>query len=121
MWRNTAKGKGANSLAEEKIMIVDDELVVHEILTHYLKREGFQVLSVYSGDHAMDKIVTDKPDLILLDILLPRMDGLEICHEIRKISDVPIIFITSKHATHEIALGLGIGGDDYIKKPFSTV
>lgn len=108
-------------MAGEKIMIVDDEAVVHQLLTHYLQREGFTVFSVYSGSHALDKIITYKPDLILLDILLPGMDGLEICRELRKKSDVPIIFITSRDAPHEVALGLGIGGDDYVKKPFNPV
>jgi len=108
-------------LAGEKIMIVDDEAVVHELLTHYLEREGFKVLSVYSGSHVLDKTDFFRPDLILLDILLPGLDGLEICHELRKKSEVPIIFITSRDAPHEVALGLGIGGDDYVKKPFNPV
>jgi len=108
-------------LAGEKIMIVDDEAVVHELLTHYLEREGFKVFSVYSGSHVLDKTAFHKPDLILLDILLPGLDGIEICHELRKKTDVPIIFITSRDAPHEVALGLGIGGDDYVKKPFNPV
>jgi DNA-binding response OmpR family regulator len=108
-------------LAGEKIMIVDDEAVVHELLTHYLEREGFKVFSVYSGSHVLDKTAFHKPDLILLDILLPGLDGIEICHELRKKSEVPIIFITSRDAPHEVALGLGIGGDDYVKKPFNPV
>lgn len=108
-------------MAGEKIMIVDDEAVVHELLTHYLEREGFKVFSVYNGSHVLDKAAFHKPDLILLDILLPELDGLEICHELRKKTDVPIIFITSRDAPHEVALGLGIGGDDYIKKPFNPV
>jgi DNA-binding response OmpR family regulator len=108
-------------LAGEKIMIVDDEAVVHELLTHYLEREGFRVFSVYSGSHVLEKTAFHKPDLILLDILLPGLDGLEICHELRKKSEVPIIFITSRDAPHEVALGLGIGGDDYVKKPFNPV
>jgi DNA-binding response OmpR family regulator len=102
-------------------MIVDDEAVVHELLTHYLEREGFKVFSVYSGSHVLDKTAFHKPDLILLDILLPGLDGIEICHELRKKTDVPIIFITSRDAPHEVALGLGIGGDDYVKKPFNPV
>lgn len=108
-------------MAGEKIMIVDDEAVVHELLTHYLEREGFRVFSVYSGSHVLEKTAFHKPDLILLDILLPGLDGLEICHELRKKSEVPIIFITSRDAPHEVALGLGIGGDDYVKKPFNPV
>lgn len=108
-------------MAGEKIMIVDDEAVVHELLTHYLNREGFEVFSIYNGSDVLDKTASYKPDLILLDVLLPELDGLEICHELRKKSDVPIIFITSKDAPHEVALGLGIGGDDYIKKPFNPV
>lgn len=102
-------------------MIVDDESVVHELLAHYLEREGFKVFSVYNGSLVMEQIEFHKPDLILLDILLPGYDGLEICLELRKITDVPVIFITSKNAPHEVALGLGIGGDDYIKKPFDPV
>ncbi len=108
-------------MAGEKIMIVDDEAVVHELRTHYLEREGFKVFSVYSGSHVLDKTAFHKPDLILLDILLPGLDGIEICHELRKKSEVPIIFITSRDAPHEVALGLGIGGDDYVKKPFNPV
>ncbi len=108
-------------MAGEKIMIVDDEAVVHELLTHYLKREGYEVLSVYSGSHVLDKAASSEPDLILLDILLPGLDGLELCQELRKKSNVPIIFITSRDAPHEVALGLGVGGDDYIKKPFNHV
>lgn len=108
-------------MTDEKIMIVDDEAVVHELLTYYLEREGFKVFSVYSGSHVLDKAASYNPDLILLDILLPALDGLEICHELRKKSNVPIIFITSRDAPHEVALGLGIGGNDYIKKPFSPV
>ncbi len=108
-------------MAGERIMIVDDDEVVHELLSHHLQREGFEVSSVYSGSQVLDKTASYRPDLILLDILLPELDGLEICHELRKKSDVPVIFITSRDAPHEVALGLGIGGDDYIKKPFNPV
>jgi len=105
----------------KKILIVDDEAVVHEILSRYLRREGFQVFSVRDGDDALDSIRTHKPDLILLDILLPGLDGLEICRELRKETDIPVIFITSKDASFDLALGLGVGGDDYIKKPFDPI
>ena len=92
-------------MAGEKIMIVDDESVVHELLAHYLEREGFKVFSVYNGSLVMEQIEFHKPDLILLDILLPGYDGLEICLELRKITDVPVIFITSKNAPMRLRWG----------------
>jgi len=108
-------------LAGEKILVVDDEAVVQKLITHYLTREGFQVITAGTGYTALEIIRREKPDLILLDILLPELDGLEICHEIRGETDVPIIFITSKGETMDVALGLGVGGDDYIRKPFDPL
>lgn len=108
-------------MAGEKILIVDDEAVVKEILTHYLKKENFKVTAAGGGISALDSIGAERPDLIILDILLPDLDGLEICREIRRKTDVPIIFVTSKTDSLDLALGLGIGGDDYIKKPFNPI
>jgi len=108
-------------VAGEKILIVDDEAVVREILSYHLKKEDYRVLTAVHGQEAMKLARRENPDLILLDILLPFIDGLELCQELRKESDVPILFITSKNNTFDLALGLGVGGDDYIKKPFDPV
>ncbi|BAF60568.1 response regulator [Pelotomaculum thermopropionicum SI] len=108
-------------MAGEKILVVDDEAVVQKLLTHYLTREGFQVITAGTGYTALEAIRREKPDLILLDILLPELDGLEICREIRSETDVPIIFITSRDKTMDVAIGLGVGGDDYVKKPFDPL
>lgn len=108
-------------MAGEKILVVDDEAVVQKLITHYLTREGFQVITAGTGYTAMEIIRRERPDLIILDILLPELDGLEICREIRSETDVPIIFLTSKSKTMDIAIGLGVGGDDYIKKPFDPL
>ena len=108
-------------LAGEKILVVDDEIVVQELLNHYLTKDGFQVITAGSGYAALEIIRGEKPDLILLDILLPELDGLEICREIRREKDMPIIFITSRGDTMDVTLGLGVGGDDYIRKPFDPI
>ncbi|HOV80345.1 MAG TPA: response regulator transcription factor [Bacillota bacterium] len=108
-------------MAGEKILVVDDEAVVQKLITHYLVKEGFRVVTADTGYTALETIRREKPDLILLDILLPELDGLEICQEIRDETDVPIIFITSKGDTLDVALGLGVGGDDYIRKPFDPI
>ncbi|MCL6611564.1 MAG: response regulator, partial [Peptococcaceae bacterium] len=108
-------------MAGEKILVVDDEAVVQKLITHYLSREGFQVITAGTGYTAMEIIRRERPDLIILDILLPELDGLEICREIRSETDVPVIFLTSKSETMDVALGLGVGGDDYIKKPFDPL
>lgn len=121
MFIDDSGSKGVECLAGEKIMVVDDEAVVREILTHYLHKDGFQVISTGDGYSAMTLIRKDKPDLILLDILLPELDGLEVCQVIRRETDVPVIFITSKGETMDVALGLGVGGDDYIRKPFDPI
>ncbi|NLI11130.1 MAG: response regulator transcription factor [Peptococcaceae bacterium] len=108
-------------MAGEKILVVDDEAVVQKLIAHYLAKEGFQVITADTGYTALEMIRREKPDLILLDILLPELDGLEICQEIRSETNVPIIFITSKGETMDVALGLGVGGDDYVRKPFDPL
>lgn len=107
-------------MAGEKILIIDDEAVVRELISHYLLKEGFKVFT-NSGNDVFEQVQRLKPDLILLDVLLPEIDGMEICRELRKETNVPIIFITSKNNSLDLALGLGVGGDDYITKPFEVV
>ncbi|WP_028546710.1 response regulator transcription factor [Paenibacillus taiwanensis] len=106
-------------MAEHKILIVDDELEITELISLYLKREGFKVYVADNGHAALELARTVKPDLIVLDILLKSLDGIEVCKQIRKTSTVPIIFISCKSDDVDIILGLTIGGDDYITKPFS--
>lgn len=108
-------------MAGERILVVDDEAVVHEIIGRYLQKEGYDVLHAYNGSEAMEVIYSGKPDLMLLDVLMPKLDGIEVCQEIRKITNIPILFVTSKDESFDMAMGFGAGGDDYIKKPFDPV
>lgn len=108
-------------MAGEKILVVDDEAMIRKVLEHHLIREGFQVLTAEDGRSVLELIHTYNPDLIILDVLLPALDGIEICRLIRKNSNIPIIFLSSKMDQSDIVLGLGIGGDDYIVKPFKPM
>ena len=103
-----------------KIMVVDDDKNISELLRLYLEKEGFSVLAAYDGHDAVRKFQDSEPDLVLLDIMLPGMDGWQVCREIRKASDKPIIMITAKGETFDKVLGLELGADDYIVKPFDT-
>jgi len=102
-----------------KIMIVDDEASIVELVSLYMKREGFEVVSTNDGRNVMPFIHKEKPDLIILDVLLPGLGGLDVCRAIRKTADIPIIFISCKRDDSDIIEGLAIGGDDYVTKPFS--
>lgn len=104
---------------KEKILVVDDEQEIVELIMIYLQKEGFEVITCDRGDEVLRHIDEHQPDLIILDVLLPGLDGIEACREIRKHSNVPIIFISCKSDDMDIILGLGVGGDDYMVKPFS--
>ena len=99
-----------------KILIVDDD----ELLRLYLEKDGFETVVANNGEQAVDYAAKYMPDLILLDIMLPKLDGWQVCREIRKSSDVPIIMLTAKGETFDKILGLELGADDYISKPFDT-
>lgn len=101
------------------ILICDDQESVHETIGEYLKIEGMDYISAYDGLDALNKAKTIKPDLILLDLMMPKMFGTDVCKEIRKNSDVPIIMLTAKSETIDKIIGLEVGADDYIAKPFS--
>ncbi|MFI3174501.1 MAG: response regulator transcription factor [Bacillota bacterium] len=103
-----------------KILIVDDERNIAELLALYLEKEGYDTKEVHDGREALIVAETMKPSLILLDLMLPGMDGYQICSEIRKTSKVPIIMLTAKGETFDKVLGLELGADDYIVKPFDT-
>ena len=107
-------------MANERILIVDDDLNICELLRLYLEKDGFQTEIVTDGITAVESFKKLNPDMVLLDIMLPGMDGWQICREIRKTSQTPIIMLTAKGETFDKVLGLELGADDYITKPFET-
>lgn len=107
-------------MANQKILIVDDDANICELLRLYLEKDGFDTEVVTDGLRALDAFKSAEPDLVLLDIMLPGMDGWQICRAIRKTSQTPIIMLTAKGETFDKVLGLELGADDYITKPFET-
>ena len=103
-----------------KILVVDDDTNISELLRLYLEKNGFSVITCADGATAIEVEKKEKPSLILLDIMLPKFDGWQVCREIRKTSEVPIIMVTAKNETFDKILGLELGADDYISKPFDT-
>ena len=103
-----------------KILVVDDDKNICELLRLYLEKEGYSVTLAYDGEEALGKFNTLSPDMVLIDIMLPGLDGWQVCREIRKKSNVPIIMTTAKGETFDKVLGLELGADDYIVKPFDT-
>ena len=104
--------------AKTKILIVDDDEHISELISLYLIRDGYDTREVHDGKSAVEEFKSYNPDLIMLDRMLPAMDGYEVCKEIRKTSNVPIIMLTAKGDTIDKVLGLELGADDYIVKPF---
>ena len=102
------------------ILVVDDEKPIADILQFNLIKEGYRVICAYDGDEALQKVEEEQPDLMLLDIMLPKRDGMEVCREIRKKYNFPIIMLTAKGSEIDKVLGLEMGADDYVTKPFST-
>ncbi|MDE5916789.1 MAG: response regulator transcription factor, partial [Oscillospiraceae bacterium] len=107
-------------MAIEKILIIDDDKNICDLLRIYLEKEGYATILSHNGDEAMVKFNALKPDFVLLDIMLPGKDGWQVCREIRKVSSVPIIMLTAKSETFDKVLGLELGADDYMVKPFDT-
>ncbi len=105
-------------MSMEKILVADDDRNIAELLRLYLEKEGYTVTLACDGVDAMEKFTTDTPDLILLDIMMPRLDGWQVCREVRQRSDCPIIMLTAKGETFDKVLGLELGADDYVVKPF---
>ena len=104
----------------EKILIVDDDANICELLRLYLTKEGYTPVIVNDGVAAVESIDTVKPSLVLLDIMLPKLDGWQVCRKIRQSSDVPIIMMSAKGETFDKILGLELGADDYVVKPFDS-
>nr|WP_167550925.1 response regulator YycF [Fructilactobacillus lindneri] len=103
-----------------KILVVDDEKPITDIENFSLAKEGYEVVVAYYGEEALEKVESENPDLIILDLMLPKMDGLEVAKEVRKTHNMPIIMVTAKDSELDKVLGLEIGADDYVTKPFSN-
>src|SRR5919201_1226195 len=101
------------------VLVVDDEPVVREVVVKYLEREGFRTLEAADGDSARELLERDAPGLVVLDLMLPGTDGLELCRWIRSRSDLPVIMLTARGEEADRIVGLELGADDYVTKPFS--
>ena len=106
-------------MAGKKVLVVDDDVKTVELVKLYLTRDGYQVLTAYDGIEALRLARESRPDLIILDLMLPDIDGLEVCRILRHESDVPIIMLTARSTDQDKLTGLGLGADDYVTKPFS--
>ena len=106
-------------MAEEKVLVVEDEPMVAEVVERYLQRDGYAVQTVGSGTAALDEFARFAPDLIVLDLMLPGIDGREVCRRIRQRSQTPIIMLTARGEEVDKLVGLELGADDYVTKPFS--
>ncbi len=103
----------------ETVLIVEDEKPISDILKYNLSKEGYAVITAFDGEEALDKALFEDPDLILLDVMLPKLDGFQVCRKIREKMNTPIIMLTAKEEEVDKVLGLELGADDYITKPFS--
>lgn len=109
----------ANGKSSSPILIVEDDRKTAALLALYLEREGFHTLSAYNGEDALELARTDHPIFVILDLMLPKLDGWEVCRELRRVSDVPILILTAREEEMDRVLGLSLGADDYVVKPFS--
>ncbi len=107
-------------MATGKILVADDDKNICELLRLYLEKESFTVVTAGDGEEALSKFALENPDLILLDVMMPKLDGWQVCRELRKKSECPIIMITAKGETFDKVLGLELGADDYVVKPFDA-
>lgn len=110
--------KGLNMGSKNKILIVDDDVNICELIGLYIEKEGYDVVKAHNGISAVELFKSTSPSLVVLDIMLPGIDGWHVCREIRKISSIPIIMLTAKGETFDKVLGLELGADDYMVKPF---
>jgi len=106
-------------MADAKILIVDDDKKIIDLVTAYLKRDGYHVLAAYDGQQAIDLARHKQPDLVILDLALPQVDGMDVCRILRAESNVPIIMLTARTTEDDKLAGLDLGADDYVTKPFS--
>src|SRR5947207_15639682 len=106
--------------ATARILLVDDEQAIQTLLAYPLRRDGYEVVSAHDGRQALDRFAEQRFDLVVLDVMLPHLDGIEVCRRLRSRSQVPIIMLTARDDEVDKVLGLEIGADDYITKPFSV-
>ena len=104
----------------QKILVVDDEKSIADIIAYNLQKEGYEVLVAYDGEEALDIIFSKDPDLILLDIMMPKIDGFQVCRKVREKKETPIVMLTARAEEVDKVLGLELGADDYVTKPFSV-
>jgi DNA-binding response OmpR family regulator len=102
-----------------RVLVVDDEAIVRDVLTRYLEKEGFQVDAAADGEAALDLALRSRPDIVILDLMLPKLDGLEVFRRLRETSDTPVLMLTAKGEEVDRVVGLELGADDYVAKPFS--
>jgi DNA-binding response OmpR family regulator len=105
--------------APQRILVVDDDATVAEVVERYLRRDGYEVEIVADGRTALDRALADPPDLVVLDLMLPGMDGLDVCRRLRALAPVPVIMLTARGDESDRVVGLELGADDYVAKPFS--
>lgn len=105
---------------KDKILVIDDEETTAQLIGILLERRGYEVVKSYSAEEGLRAAYRHQPDLVLLDIMMPDMDGWEVCKRLREMSDIPIIFLTARDETHDVVRGLEIGADDYIVKPYNN-
>ncbi|MCC3236833.1 response regulator YycF [Pediococcus acidilactici] len=103
-----------------KLFLVDDEKPISDIVKFNLDKEGYDVVTAYDGEEALEKVESEEPDLILLDLMLPKIDGLEVARQVRAKHNIPIIMVTAKDSELDKVVGLELGADDYVTKPFSN-
>ena len=109
-------------MSRRSILVVEDEPDIAEVIQYNLAREGYRVDIVGDGEHALERIVREAPDLVLLDLMLPGLDGVELCRRLKEdpvTRPIPVIMVTAKGEESDVVLGLGVGADDYVAKPFS--
>jgi DNA-binding response OmpR family regulator len=105
--------------ARPTVLVVDDDRTVAEVVARYLEQDGFAVEALHDGRAALDRALADPPDLVVLDLMLPGIDGLELCRRLRALAPVPVVMLTAKGAESDRIVGLELGADDYVAKPFS--
>ena len=118
--KDKRRGNGANLMSMGKILVADDDQNIAELLRLYLEKEGYTVVVASDGEMAIERFNAENPDIVLLDIMMPKLDGWQVCRDIRKKSNCPIIMITAKGETFDKVLGLELGADDYVVKPFDA-
>ena len=106
--------------APPRILVVDDDTTVSEVVARYLERDGYAVETVADGRDALERALAEPPDLVVLDLMLPGVDGLEVCRRLRALAPVPIVILTARSQETDRIVGLDLGADDYVSKPFST-